>query len=88
MWRESPELPGGDDFEGRAAIEQFLEGFLEQWDEERLQVALPLDHPLASRKSSASSSLPGRRGPAASTEAMLAILDKQAQRLSRSKVAA
>jgi len=29
---ESPELPGGDDFEGRAAIEQFLEGFLEQWD--------------------------------------------------------
>jgi ketosteroid isomerase-like protein len=32
VWRESPELPGGDDFEGRAAIEQFLEGFLEQWD--------------------------------------------------------
>ena len=32
VWRESPELPSGDDFEGRAAIEQFLEGFLEQWD--------------------------------------------------------
>jgi ketosteroid isomerase-like protein len=32
VWRESPELPGGDDFEGRAAIERFLEGFLEQWD--------------------------------------------------------
>jgi hypothetical protein len=32
VWRESPELPGGDEFEGRAAIEQFLEGFLEQWD--------------------------------------------------------
>jgi ketosteroid isomerase-like protein len=32
VWRESPELPGGDEFEGRAAIEEFLEGFLEQWD--------------------------------------------------------
>jgi uncharacterized protein len=32
VWRESPELPGGDAFEGRAAIEEFLEGFLEQWD--------------------------------------------------------
>ena len=32
VWRESPELPGGDDFEGRAAIEQFLVGYLEQWD--------------------------------------------------------
>jgi uncharacterized protein len=32
VWRESPELPGGDDFEGRAAIERFLEDFLEQWD--------------------------------------------------------
>lgn len=32
VWRESPELPGGDEFRGRAAIEQFLEGYLEQWD--------------------------------------------------------
>jgi len=32
VWRESPELPGGDEFVGRAAIEEFLEGFLEQWD--------------------------------------------------------
>jgi ketosteroid isomerase-like protein len=32
VWRESPELPGGDEFEGRSAIEEFLEGFLEQWD--------------------------------------------------------
>ena len=31
-WHESPELPGGDVFEGRAAIEEFLEGYLEQWD--------------------------------------------------------
>ena len=26
------ELPGGDEFRGREAIEGFLEGFLEQWD--------------------------------------------------------
>jgi ketosteroid isomerase-like protein len=32
VWRESPELPGGDTFEGRTAIEQFLAGYLEQWD--------------------------------------------------------
>lgn len=32
VWRESPELPGADSFEGRAAIEDFLESFLEQWD--------------------------------------------------------
>jgi ketosteroid isomerase-like protein len=32
VWRESPELPGSDEFEGRAAIEEFLEGFLEQWE--------------------------------------------------------
>ncbi|MGH2982116.1 MAG: nuclear transport factor 2 family protein [Solirubrobacterales bacterium] len=32
VWRESAELPGGDEFRGRAAIEEFLEGFLEQWD--------------------------------------------------------
>ena len=32
VWRESPELPGGDTFEGRAAIEEFLLGFLEQWE--------------------------------------------------------
>jgi ketosteroid isomerase-like protein len=31
-WHESAELPGGDVFEGRSAIEEFLEGFLEQWD--------------------------------------------------------
>ena len=32
VWRESRELPGGDEFDGRSAIEEFLEGFLEQWD--------------------------------------------------------
>jgi ketosteroid isomerase-like protein len=32
VWRESGELPGGDEFEGRAAIEKFLTGFLEQWE--------------------------------------------------------
>jgi uncharacterized protein len=32
VWRESPELPGGDVFEGRAEIEDFLAGYLEQWD--------------------------------------------------------
>lgn len=32
VWRESRELPGGDEFAGRAAIEKFLEGFMEQWD--------------------------------------------------------
>jgi ketosteroid isomerase-like protein len=32
VWRESPEVPGGEVFEGRAAIEQFLRGYLEQWD--------------------------------------------------------
>ena len=32
VWRESPELPGGDSFEGRGAIEDFLAGYLEQWD--------------------------------------------------------
>jgi ketosteroid isomerase-like protein len=32
VWRESRELPGGDEFDGRAAIEEFLDGFLEQWD--------------------------------------------------------
>jgi uncharacterized protein len=31
IWTESSELPGGDRFEGRAEIEQFLTGFLEQW---------------------------------------------------------
>lgn len=38
VWRESPELPGGDDFEGREAIEDFLVGYLEQWDVFRQQV--------------------------------------------------
>lgn len=32
VWRESRELPGRDEFEGRAAIEEFLNGFLEQWE--------------------------------------------------------
>jgi ketosteroid isomerase-like protein len=32
VWRESAEFPDGDRFEGRAAIEKLLEGFLEQWD--------------------------------------------------------
>jgi uncharacterized protein len=32
VWSESPELPGGDEFDGRAAIEEFLEGYLEQWE--------------------------------------------------------
>ena len=32
LWIESAELPGGDEFHGRAAIEEFLNGFLEQWD--------------------------------------------------------
>jgi uncharacterized protein len=32
VWRESSELPGGDSFEGRTAIEDFLAGYLEQWD--------------------------------------------------------
>ena len=32
VWRESPELPDGEVFEGRAAIEEFLRGYLEQWD--------------------------------------------------------
>ena len=32
VWTESRELPGGDRFEGREAIEEFLAGFMEQWD--------------------------------------------------------
>jgi ketosteroid isomerase-like protein len=32
LWIESAELPGGDEFRGRGAIEEFLNGFLEQWD--------------------------------------------------------
>lgn len=32
VWIESAELPGGDEFRGREEIEQFLDGFLEQWD--------------------------------------------------------
>ena len=32
VWIESAELPGGDEFRGRQAIEEFLAGFLEQWD--------------------------------------------------------
>jgi ketosteroid isomerase-like protein len=32
VWTESGELPGGDRYQGRRAIEEFLTGFLEQWD--------------------------------------------------------
>jgi ketosteroid isomerase-like protein len=32
VWRESAELPGGDEFDGRDAIEEFLAGFLDQWE--------------------------------------------------------
>jgi ketosteroid isomerase-like protein len=32
VWSESRELPGTDEFIGREAIEDFLVGFLEQWD--------------------------------------------------------
>jgi len=32
IWTESAELPGGDEFRGRGAIEEFLGSFLEQWD--------------------------------------------------------
>ena len=38
VWTESAELPGSDRFEGRAAIEEFLTGFLEQWDTFHQQV--------------------------------------------------
>jgi len=31
VWRESPQLPGGDVFHGREEISDFLTGFLEQW---------------------------------------------------------
>jgi ketosteroid isomerase-like protein len=31
VWRESPQLPGGDVFAGRGEISDFLSGFLEQW---------------------------------------------------------
>jgi ketosteroid isomerase-like protein len=31
VWSESPQLPGGDVFEGREQIREFLTGFLEQW---------------------------------------------------------
>jgi ketosteroid isomerase-like protein len=31
VWKESPQLPGGDVFNGREEIEAFLAGFLEQW---------------------------------------------------------
>jgi ketosteroid isomerase-like protein len=32
VWRESPELPGGDNLKGRAEIERFLIDYLEQWE--------------------------------------------------------
>jgi uncharacterized protein len=38
VWRESRELPGGDEFEGRAAIEEFLADFMQQWDVFQQQV--------------------------------------------------
>jgi uncharacterized protein len=31
VWHESSQLPGGDRFEGRDQIEEFLTSFLEQW---------------------------------------------------------
>jgi uncharacterized protein len=31
VWQESPQLPGGDVFNGRDEIQSFLAGFLEQW---------------------------------------------------------
>ena len=33
VWRESPELPGGDEFRGRAALQGFLRDFLAEWRE-------------------------------------------------------
>ena len=33
VWRESPELPGGDEFRGRGALRAFLGDFLAEWRE-------------------------------------------------------
>jgi uncharacterized protein len=33
VWRESPELPGGDEFRGREALRGFLGDFLAEWRE-------------------------------------------------------
>ena len=33
VWRESPELPGGDEFRGRDALRGFLGDFLAEWRE-------------------------------------------------------
>ena len=33
VWCESPELPGGDEFRGRAALQGFLRDFLAEWRE-------------------------------------------------------
>jgi hypothetical protein len=33
VWYESPELPGGDEFQGREAVRDFLRDFLADWRE-------------------------------------------------------
>jgi len=33
VWAESPELPGGDKFNGREAVRGFLQDFLAEWQE-------------------------------------------------------
>ena len=33
VWRESPELPGGDEFHGRESLREFLSDFLSEWRE-------------------------------------------------------
>jgi uncharacterized protein len=33
VWRESPELPGGDEFHGRDVLRGFLSDFLSEWRE-------------------------------------------------------
>jgi uncharacterized protein len=38
VWRESPELPGGDEFHGREALRGFLGDFLAEWREFHQQI--------------------------------------------------
>ena len=38
VWRESPELPGGDEFRGREALRGFLRDFLAEWREFHQQI--------------------------------------------------
>ena len=33
VWRESPELPGGNEFHGRESLREFLSDFLSEWRE-------------------------------------------------------